>query len=71
MKILYKLLCFFAALMVVGFAIGSGVDAYKYITGVYIGSAPLYVYILGNAVMFLLPCLLFLILGMICKRKSR
>ena len=43
---IYKFLYILAALLVVGFAIAFGVDAYKYNTGGYLGSAPLYVYAL-------------------------
>ena len=38
---IYKFLYIVAALLVVGFAIAFGVDAYKYNTGSYLGSAPL------------------------------
>ena len=66
---IYKFLYIVAALLVVGFAIKSGIDTYKYNAGIYIGSAPLYLYILVNAIVFLLPSLVFLIAGLICKKK--
>ena len=47
---IYKFLYIVAALLVVGFAVDFGVDAYKYSTGGYLGSAPLYVYALVDAV---------------------
>ncbi len=47
---IYKFLYIVAALLVVGFAIAFGVDAYKYNTGGYLGSAPLYAYALVDAV---------------------
>ena len=65
----YKFLYIAAALLVVGFAIASGVDAYKYNTGGYLGSAPLYLYILVNAIMYLLPSLAFFVTGIICRKK--
>ncbi len=66
---IYKFLYILAALLVVGFAIASGVDAYKYNTGGYLGSAPLYLYILVNAIEYLLPSLAFFVAGIIFKRK--
>ena len=66
---IYKFLYIVAALLVVGFAIAFGVDAYKYNTDGYLGSAPLYVYALVDAVEYLLPSLAFFIAGLICKKK--
>ena len=66
---IYKFLYILAALLVVGFAVAFGVDAYKYNTGGYLGSAPLYVYALVDAVEYLLPSLAFFIAGLICKKK--
>ena len=66
---IYKFLYIVAALLVVGFAIAFGVDAYKYNTSGYLGSAPLYAYALVNAVEYLLPSLGFFIAGLICKKK--
>ena len=66
---IYKFLYFVAALLVLGFAIASGIDAYKYNTGGYLGSAPLYLYILVDAVEYLLPSLAFFIAAIICKKK--
>ena len=65
----YKFLYALSALLVLGFAIASGVDAYKYITGEYLGSAPLYVYVLVNAVEYLLASTALFIAGIICKKK--
>ena len=64
---IYKFLYIVAALLVVGFAIA--VDAYKYNTGGYLGSAPLYAYALVDAVEYLLPSLAFFIAAIICKKK--
>ena len=66
---IYILIDILAALLVVGFAIAFGVDAYKYNTGGYLGSAPLYAYALLDAVEDLLPSLAFFIAGLICKKK--
>ena len=66
---IYKFLYIVAALLVVGFPVAFGVDAYKYNTGGYLGSAPLYAYALVDAVEYLLPSLAFFIAGMICKKK--
>ena len=66
---IYKVLYILAALLVVGFAIAFGVDTYKYNTGGYLGSAPLYAYALVDAVEYLLPSLAFFIAAIICKKK--
>ena len=65
----HKFLFVISALLVVGFAIAFGVDAYKYNTDGYLGSAPLYVYALVDAVEYLLPSLAFFIAAIICKKK--
>ena len=66
---IYKFLYILSALLVVGFAIAFGVDAYKYNTGGYLGSAPLYAYALVDAVEYLMPSVAFCIAGLICKKK--
>ena len=66
---IHKFLYIISVLLVVGFAIAFGVDAYKYNTGGYLGSAPLYVYALVDAVEYLLPSLAFFVAGLICKKK--
>ena len=66
---IYEFLYILAALLVVGFAIAFGVDTYKYNTGGYLGSAPLYAYALVDAVEYLLPSLAFFIAAIICKKK--
>ena len=65
----HKFLFVISALLVVGFTIAFGVDAYKYSTGGYLGSAPLYAYALVDVVEYLLPSLAFFIAGLICKKK--
>ena len=66
---IHKFLCIISVLLVVGFAIAFGVDAYKYNTGGYLGSAPLYAYALVDGVEYLLPSLAFFVAGLICKKK--
>ena len=66
---IHKFLYIISVLLVVGFAIAFGVDAYKYNTGGYLGSAPLYAYALVDAVEYLLPSLAFFIAAIICKKK--
>ena len=66
---IHKFLYIISVLLVVGFAIAFGLDAYKYNTGGYLGSAPLYAYALVDAVEYLLPSLAFFVAGLICKKK--
>ena len=66
---IHKFLYIISVLLVVGFAIAFGVDAYKYNTGGYLGSAPLYAYALVDSVEYLLPSLTFFVAGLICKKK--
>ena len=66
---IHKFLYIVAALLVVGFAIAFGVDAYKYNTGGYLGSAPLYAYALVDAVEYLIPSVIIFVAGLICKKK--
>ena len=66
---IHKFLYIISALLVVGFAIAFGVDAYKYNTGGCLGSAPLYAYALVDSVEYLLPSLTFFVAGLICKKK--
>ena len=63
----YKLLYIISALLVLGFAVSFGINAYKY-SG-YKGSAPLYVYAIINAVEFFLPAIIFFTVASILKRK--
>lgn len=65
----HKFLFVISALLVVGFAIAFGVDAYKYNTGGYVGSAPLYAYALVRAVEFILPSIVVFVAAIICKKK--
>lgn len=65
----HKFLFVISALLVVGFAIAFGVDAYKYNNGGYVGSAPLYAYALVRAVEFILPSIIVFVVALICKKK--
>ena len=65
----YKFLFVISALLVVGFAIAFGVDAYKYNTGGYLGSAPLYAYALVDAAKYLLPSIIIFVAALIFKKK--
>ena len=66
----HKILFVISALLVAGFAIAFGVDAYKYNNGGYVGgSAPLYAYALVRAVEFILPSIITFVAAIICKKK--
>ena len=66
---IYKFLYAISILLVAAFVIVSAVDTYMYCGGYYLGSAPLYAYILLNAVAYLLPSLAFFAVGIICKKR--
>ena len=66
---IYKFLYIVSALLVVGFAIAFGVDAYKYDNGGYIGSAPLYAYALIRVIEFIIPSVIVFAVAIICKKK--
>ena len=65
----HKFLFIISALLVVGFAIAFGLDAYKYSNGGYVGSAPLYAYALVRAVEFILPSIIVFVVAIIFKKK--
>ena len=65
----HKFLFVISALLVVGFAIAFSVDAYKYNTGGFLGSAPLYAYALVDAVEYLLPSAIAFVAALICRKK--
>lgn len=66
---IYKLFYVIAALLLVGFVVSFGVDAYRYCRGIYQGSAPLYVYAIVDAGKYLLPSLVSWGVGVICRKK--
>jgi len=66
---IHKFLNAISALLVIGFAIACGVDVYKYNANIYLGSAPLYVYVLVDAIEYLLPGLAVFVAAIICKKK--
>ena len=57
-----------SALFVITFVITFGIDAYKYNTGIYIGSAPLDLYLLVRAIEFIIPSIIFFIIAIIGKK---
>ncbi len=67
----YKILYAISAILVIVFIVASGVDVYKYNTGGYIGSAPLWLYILLRAIQFVLPSIIVFVIAIICKKHFR
>ena len=65
----YKFLYVVSALLFLAFAISFGVDAYKYLNKIYVGSAPLELYLLLRAIEFALPSVILFIVGLIVKKK--
>ena len=66
-----KLFYVISALFLLAFAVGFGIDTYKYYANIYLGSAPLYVYALGRFIEFILPSIIFFVIARICKRKLK
>ena len=64
----YKILYAISAILVIVFIVASGVDVYKYNTGGYIGSAPLWLYILLRAIQFILPSIIVFVIASIFKK---
>lgn len=64
---IHKFLYLVSVLLILGFAVHFGVDAYKYDT--YLDSAPLWVYALVHAVTYLVPSLIIFIVALIVKKK--
>ena len=64
---IHKILYVVSALLVLGFFIRFGIDAYKYDT--YFTSAPLYVYALGSFVQFVIPGIIVLIVAIVVQKK--
>ena len=56
-----------SALLALGFCIRLGVDYAAY--DAMVNSAPFYVFILGRAFEFLLPCVVLLIVACVCRKK--
>ena len=65
--IVYKTLFVVSALLVLGFAISFGLDAYNY--NISMGSAPLYAYAIVRAVEFILPGMIVFIIALIITKK--
>ena len=68
-KTVCKILYVASALLLLLFLTASCIDAYKYYTGIYLGSAPFYLYLLLRGVQLLLPCFLTFIIAVIVKKK--
>ena len=68
-EIIYKILFAVSALLVLCFAIGFGVDIYKYNNNMYMSSAPLYAYAIVRAVTFIVPSIIVFIVALIVKKK--
>ena len=64
---IYKLLYCVSALLIIGFGIMVGVDAYRYSTA--LNSAPFYVFVLARAAEFILPSLICFVIGIAVKKK--
>lgn len=64
-----KLLYILSALLVLGFAVAFGIDAYRYNKGGYLGSSPLDLYLLIRAIEFLIPAATVFTAAIICKSK--
>ena len=64
---IYKLLYAVAALLVLGFAIHTIVDAVRYDS--MLTSFPFYAFIIAHAVEYLVPALIICVAGLICKTK--
>ena len=69
MKNIYKFLYIVSAVLFVAFVVAFFVDACKY--NEYIGSAPLYVYLLVRALEFALPSVIVLLVALLARRKTR
>jgi hypothetical protein len=66
--ILYKALFIVSALLILGFAISFGVDAYNY--NIFMGSAPLYAYAIVRAVEFIIPSFVAFVIALIIKKNK-
>ena len=66
--ILYKTLFIVSALLILGFAISFGVDAYNY--NIFMGSAPLYAYAIVRAVEFIIPSFVAFVIALIIKKNK-
>lgn len=66
---IYKVLCVVSTLLLLGFAISFGADAHKYCNNIYIGSAPLDLYLLVRTIEFIVPSIITFIVAVIIKKK--
>ena len=65
---IWKILLAVTGLLVIGFGIQTGVDYYKYTTTV--NSAPFSVWVLVNALMYLLPAAVSAVVAIVIKKKT-
>lgn len=64
---IFKFLYAISALLVLGFAIHTIVDACRYDS--MLTSFPFYAFVIGHAVVYLAPALIVCVAGLICKKK--
>lgn len=64
---IYKFLYVMSALLVVGFAIRLGVDAYQY--DKLLHSAPFYIFVIFRIIEFILPSIIIFVAATIVKKK--
>lgn len=67
---IYKFLYIISALLIVGFAITFGIDAYKY-NPPYTGFAPLHAYALVRTIEFIVPSIVVFMIGVVVKNKEK
>lgn len=65
---IYKFLYFVSALLIIGFGIRVGVDAYQYSAA--INSAPFYVFVLARSAEFILPAAICFVIGIVMNKKQ-
>ena len=58
-------------LLLLGFAIHTVVDYYRYYHTNTLNSAPFYLWVVVNAVYFIIPAIISLIVGVVVKRKAK
>lgn len=64
---IYKFLYFVSSLLIIGFGIRIGVDAYRYNTA--LNSAPFYIFVLVHTVEFILPAIICFLIGSAMNKK--
>lgn len=64
---IYKLLCFIAIILIIGFFIKLGIDYFNYDS--YNNSIPFYVYILESGLKFMVPSVIIFVVSRIVNKK--